>query len=63
MWTPEGDLEKLPNVDVGVAVAIEGGLITPIIRNTNALSIVEISSQIRVSEYYLYFFGGPLLSF
>ncbi|XP_003385613.1 PREDICTED: pyruvate dehydrogenase protein X component, mitochondrial-like [Amphimedon queenslandica] len=47
MWTPEGDLEKLPNVDVAVAVAIEGGLITPIIRNTNALSIVEISSQIK----------------
>lgn len=43
----------LPNVDVAVAVAIEGGLITPIVRNTNNLSIVEISSEIKVaSDYY-----------
>lgn len=39
----------LPNVDVAVAVAIEGGLITPIVRNTNNLSIVEISSEIKVT--------------
>lgn len=48
MWSPEGSVQVLPNVDVAVAVAIEGGLITPIVRNTNNLSIVEISSEIKV---------------
>ena len=34
-------------VDVGVAVAIENGLITPYIRNTNYLSLSQISVQMK----------------
>ncbi|HJD67400.1 MAG TPA: pyruvate dehydrogenase complex dihydrolipoamide acetyltransferase [Rickettsia endosymbiont of Bembidion lapponicum] len=35
------------NVDISVAVAIENGLVTPIIRNANQKNIVELSSEIK----------------
>jgi len=35
------------NVDVSVAVAIDGGLITPVIRNANMKEITEISSEMK----------------
>lgn len=34
-------------VDIGVAVAIEGGLITPVIRNADTLGLAQIGSQVR----------------
>jgi pyruvate dehydrogenase E2 component (dihydrolipoamide acetyltransferase) len=33
--------------DIGVAVATEGGLLTPVIRNADAKSVIEISAEMR----------------
>ncbi|MEI7668542.1 MAG: pyruvate dehydrogenase complex dihydrolipoamide acetyltransferase [Pseudomonadota bacterium] len=46
MWTDESIL-KFNNVDISVAVAIEGGLITPIIRNADQKSAIQISSEMK----------------
>ncbi|HJD61869.1 MAG TPA: pyruvate dehydrogenase complex dihydrolipoamide acetyltransferase [Rickettsia endosymbiont of Columbicola hoogstraali] len=35
------------NVDIAVAVAIENGLVTPIIRNANQKNIVDLSSEMK----------------
>ncbi len=35
------------NVDVSIAVAVDGGLLTPIVRNADQKSIIEISSEIK----------------
>ena len=43
-------IQLLPNIDVGVAVAVEGGLITPIINNANRLSVYDISIKIKVVD-------------
>ncbi len=45
-FTPEAML-KYKASDVGVAVAIPGGLITPIIRNAQAKTLREISNEVR----------------
>ncbi|MEK6734396.1 MAG: pyruvate dehydrogenase complex dihydrolipoamide acetyltransferase [Pseudomonadota bacterium] len=45
-WTEESILQY-NNVDISVAVAIDGGLITPIIRNANLKSVVEISNEMK----------------
>lgn len=45
-FTPEAMLKHKAS-DIGVAVAIPGGLITPIIRNAQAKTIREISDEIR----------------
>jgi len=45
-WT-NGGLLRHANVDVSVAVAIEGGLITPIIRAAETLPLQEISARMR----------------
>lgn len=45
-FTPEAMLKHRAS-DIGVAVAIPGGLITPIIRNAQAKTIREISDEIR----------------
>jgi len=36
------------NVDVSIAVAVDGGLLTPIVRNADQKSIIEISGEIKV---------------
>ena len=41
-WT-EAAIQQYTNVDVSVAVAIDGGLITPIVQNADQQSIVNIS--------------------
>ena len=38
---------RLSNVDIAVAVATDGGLITPIVRNADQMSIGEISSLMK----------------
>ena len=44
----EGDKITLLNeINIGFAVALEGGLITPTIRNADKLSLVEIAAQVR----------------
>lgn len=45
-WSDDAILQY-NNVDVAVAVAIEGGLITPIIRNCDQKTIIEISSEMK----------------
>lgn len=45
-WT-EGGMLRHKYSDVGVAVAIEGGLFTPVIRQAEAKSLSEISNEMR----------------
>jgi pyruvate dehydrogenase E2 component (dihydrolipoamide acetyltransferase) len=45
-WT-EGGMLKHHNADVGVAVAIPGGLITPVIRNADTKSLTTISQETK----------------
>ena len=40
-------LRRFTTVDVSVAVAIDGGLITPIIRNADAKGLVDISEEMK----------------
>lgn len=40
-------LEQLHNVDVGVAVAIEDGLITPIVRDADQKGLAELAQEVR----------------
>jgi len=46
-WSDES-LLLFNNVDISVAVAIEGGLITPIVKNADQKSIIEISSEMKL---------------
>jgi pyruvate dehydrogenase E2 component (dihydrolipoamide acetyltransferase) len=45
-WYDDAIIEYL-NIDVSVAVAIEGGLITPIVKNADQKSLPQISSEIK----------------
>jgi pyruvate dehydrogenase E2 component (dihydrolipoamide acetyltransferase) len=45
-WT-EGGMLKHHNADVGVAVAIPGGLITPVVRNADSKSLTAISKETK----------------
>jgi pyruvate dehydrogenase E2 component (dihydrolipoamide acetyltransferase) len=45
-WT-EGGMLKHHHSDIGVAVAIPGGLITPVVRNAEAKSLSIISTEMR----------------
>ncbi len=46
MWTEEAIL-RFNNIDISVAVATEGGLITPIIRNADQKTAIQISSEMK----------------
>ena len=44
----DGDkLVQLHNVDVGIAVAIEDGLITPVVRDADQKGLAEIGAEVR----------------
>jgi pyruvate dehydrogenase E2 component (dihydrolipoamide acetyltransferase) len=45
-WT-DSAIKLYNNVDISVAVAIEGGLITPIIKNADQKDIVKISTEMK----------------
>jgi pyruvate dehydrogenase E2 component (dihydrolipoamide acetyltransferase) len=45
-WT-EGGMLKHKHADVGVAVAIPGGLMTPVIRNAETKTLIEISNEMK----------------
>jgi pyruvate dehydrogenase E2 component (dihydrolipoamide acetyltransferase) len=45
-WTDEAML-RYTNVDVSVAVAIDGGLITPIVKNADQKGIIAISQEMK----------------
>jgi pyruvate dehydrogenase E2 component (dihydrolipoamide acetyltransferase) len=42
-----GKIRRYKNIDISIAVAIEGGVMTPIIRNCDSKSVKDISSEIR----------------
>jgi pyruvate dehydrogenase E2 component (dihydrolipoamide acetyltransferase) len=46
VWA-EDRILRFKHSDIGVAVAIEGGLITPVIRNAEAKSLTTISAEMR----------------
>ena len=46
VWA-EDRILRFTHADIGVAVAIEGGLITPLIRNAEAKSLTAISAEMR----------------
>jgi len=39
-------IRRFANADVGVAMAVEGGLVTPVLRAANTLGIAELSAQL-----------------
>lgn len=45
-WTDEAILQY-NNVDISVAVAIDGGLITPIVKNADQKSVITISGEMK----------------
>jgi len=47
VWSGE-DVHLLPSVDISVAVATDGGLITPIVKEANKISMASISSTMKV---------------
>ncbi|XP_053206906.1 pyruvate dehydrogenase protein X component-like [Panonychus citri] len=48
MWDESsGTVKLLPSVDISIAVATPTGLITPIIKDANNLSVFEISTKVR----------------
>ncbi len=46
-WSDEGII-RYNDIDIAVAVAVDGGLVTPIIKNSDKKSLVEISNEMRV---------------
>ena len=46
MWTDEAVL-RFNNIDISVAVAIDGGLITPIVRNADQKTVMQISNEMK----------------
>lgn len=45
-WT-DAAIRQFHEVDISIAVSTDAGLITPILRNVNGLSLSEISSSVR----------------
>jgi len=46
IWTAEAT-RRFEDVDIAVAVAVEGGLVTPVVRAVNRKSLSEVSESIR----------------
>ena len=46
-WIADGRIAKHRHADVSVAVAIEGGLITPVIKDADRKGLVEISKEMK----------------
>lgn len=46
IWTDEATL-RLKDIDISVAVAIEGGLITPVLRNVDRKSLGALSAEMK----------------
>ena len=44
-----GEYQRQQNADISVAVATDKGLITPIVKNANELTVVDIGQQVKVS--------------
>ena len=46
-----GEFQRLPSVDISVAVATDKGLLTPIVKNANELTVVNIGQEVKVNKY------------
>jgi len=46
-WIESGHVRRYQHADVSVAVAVEGGLVTPIVRGAELKSILEISREMK----------------
>ncbi len=46
-WTDEGQIAMHKHADVSVAVAIEGGLITPIVKEAESKGLAQISTEMK----------------
>lgn len=46
IWTDEA-IRRFSRADVGVAVAIDGGLVTPVVRGVDVLPLGELSARLR----------------
>ena len=46
-WTGEGTMTQHRTVDISVAVAIPGGLVTPIVRNADSKGLVQIAAEMK----------------
>ena len=46
-WAGEGSMTQHGAVDISVAVAIPGGLVTPIVRNADTKGLVEIATEMK----------------
>ena len=46
-WAGEGTMTQHGTVDISVAVAIPGGLVTPIVRNADMKGLVEIAGEMK----------------
>ena len=45
----QGDTPQTwPTVDISVAVATDGGLITPIVKNVPSLTVAQVSETVKV---------------
>jgi len=43
----DGNIRKYHSADISIAVALDGGLITPIVRNADSKSLAEISNEMK----------------
>ena len=46
IWMDDA-IRRFEDVDIAIAVAIPGGLVTPVVRAVNRLTLTELASQIR----------------
>ena len=46
-WAGEGTMTQHGSVDISVAVAVPGGLVTPIVRNADAKGLVGIAAEMK----------------
>jgi pyruvate dehydrogenase E2 component (dihydrolipoamide acetyltransferase) len=45
-WTPAA-IRSFAGVDIAVAIAVDGGLVTPVLRSVERMSVATLSSQVR----------------
>jgi pyruvate dehydrogenase E2 component (dihydrolipoamide acetyltransferase) len=45
-WTPTA-IRSFAGVDIGVAIGVDGGLVTPVLRSVEQMSVATLSNQVR----------------
>ena len=46
--TNNGEYKSMQDVDISIAVATDKGLITPIVKKADSLSVIKIAETVRV---------------